>query len=245
LQPKSQTMFHFTKELSFLKDILKNGFWPRYCLEDMEWWNNNETYTAYPMVCFCDIPLSRIDEHVRFYGSYGIGVKREWAILNGLSPVIYLNKKSNLHSSFYNLLINSAKQPKLYSNSANDHNMFMSHIKPVEGRVRVNGENITKDFYQESEWRATINSSDNKIKSYLYQNEYNDSNILNFENEKTKKDYSLKITPEDISYIFVKSESDIPELVNYIQREMDEFTGKDLKILLTRIVSMETIKRDL
>jgi hypothetical protein len=245
LQPKSQTMFHFTKDLKFLKDILLNGFWPRYCLEDMEWWNKKESYTAYPIVCFCDIPLSRIEEHVNFYGRFGIGVKRDWAISNGLSPILYLNDNSQVYSSFRNFFTHSMKNTKLYSNSVNDHNLFMSHIKPIEGWMDSNGKKVKKEFYQENEWRATIDQTDTTVKPFLYQKDYNNQNLLNSENEKTKKKYSLKVKPQDISYIFVESDSDIPELVNFIQMEMDEFTGKEVKILLTRIVSMETIKRDL
>ena len=123
--------------------------------------------------------------------------------------------------------------------------MFMSHIKPIEGRMLVSGSEVTKEFYQENEWRYTAKLSDTRVKPFLLPKDYNNPNALQVENEKTKNLYSLKITPKDISYIFVKSDSDIPELVNFIQMEMDEFTGKDVKILLTKIVSMETIRHDL
>eukprot|EP01034_Spumella_vulgaris_P011525 gene11525-14663_t len=69
------------------------GFWPRYSLEDFRWQvsgPNSHEFAAFPMVCFCDIPLSRIDEHVGFYGSYGLGLSREWGIRAGLNPVQYI-----------------------------------------------------------------------------------------------------------------------------------------------------------
>lgn len=68
---------------------------------------------------------------------------------------------------------------------------------------------------------------------------------LNIENTKTKELASLKISPSDIKYLFVKSDADIPLLVNFIQTEMDTYSNKDTKILLSRITSLETISRDL
>ncbi|WP_025822242.1 abortive infection system antitoxin AbiGi family protein [Shewanella marina] len=109
MQPKSHTLFHFTKNLEFLKDILRNGFWPRYCLEDVKWYNGNESQSAYPIICFCDIPLSRVDEHVNFYGHFGIGVTREWAKLNKLAPVIYLNEGSAQQLALTNLFLENLK----------------------------------------------------------------------------------------------------------------------------------------
>jgi hypothetical protein len=77
MKPKSHTLFHFTKNVEFVKNILLDGFWPRYCLEDLSWYVFDVGYVAFPMVCFCDIPLSRINEHVGFYGEYGIGVTKK------------------------------------------------------------------------------------------------------------------------------------------------------------------------
>lgn len=35
MRPRSNSLFHFTNDENFLFDILKSGFWPRYCLEDI------------------------------------------------------------------------------------------------------------------------------------------------------------------------------------------------------------------
>ena len=126
---KSNSLFHFTPKEEYLLDILENGFWPRYCFEDIEWLipkdlknelekqeedNFLETLTkelvksnissiAYPMSCFCDIPLSKITAHTDFYGSFGLGMTKEWGIRKRLNPIFYLSDNSiipNLIQSF-------------------------------------------------------------------------------------------------------------------------------------------------
>lgn len=44
---------------------------------------------AYPMVCFCDIPLSQIKNHTNSYGKYAIGLKKEWAQKWHISDTIH------------------------------------------------------------------------------------------------------------------------------------------------------------
>lgn len=248
MQPKAHTLFHFTKNLDFLKDILKNGFWPRFCLEDVTWYATSgpNHYLAYPIVCFCDIPLSRVDEHVSFYGSYGIGVTKEWAEYNGLSPVLYLKDNSPQHQAIKNILTKNIESA-LYENSNADMNSVLAHIKPTEGTMRVGADTVEKDFYQENEWRysGTGRNLIKGVRPWLSENEFLDKNIINLENNKSKDQGSLKISPSDIKYLFVKSDSDIPFLVNFIQTEMDEYSSHHVKVLLSRIISLETISRDL
>ncbi|WP_306687751.1 abortive infection system antitoxin AbiGi family protein [bacterium 19MO03SA05] len=133
--PKSHTLFHFTKNIEFLKDILVNGFWPRYCIEDTGWYGGYRI--AYPMVCFCDIPLSRVSDHVDFYGNYGIGVTREWAQSNGLSPVMYINQNTPVHSSLSMLLSGNRAGNGYYPLSNSDVNILMANIKPLQGQGKI------------------------------------------------------------------------------------------------------------
>jgi len=248
LQPKSQTLFHFTKNLEFLKDILKNGFWPRYCLEDLTWYGDNENYqSAYPIVCFCDIPLSRVDEHVGFYGNFGLGLTKDWAKLNKLSPVLYLNEGSAQQLAFKKLFRENLNGQEFYNDAGTDITAIMTHIKPIEGNMFINGQFISKEFHQENEWRFSVTgkNEDLSIKSFLYEHQFHDKNILEAENLKSKDSYSLKFSPSDIKYLFVKSDSDIPSLINFIQSELDHFTSAEVKILMSRVVSLETIRSDM
>lgn len=248
MQPKSHTLFHFTKNIDFLRDILKNGFWPRYCLEDANWYSisSGDYYIAYPMVCFCDIPLSRVDEHVNFYGNYGVGVTREWAESNGLSPVLYFRENTAQHIAFKELCGKNLNN-NFYEGSDIDLTTLLANVKPTKGNMRFGEDVVEKEFYQENEWRFTITGGSKKtgVRPWLYLNEFSDGSALEDSNAKTKEIHSLKVSPTDIRYLFVKSDSDIPQLVNFIQSELDIYPSHDLKILLSRIISLETISRDI
>ena len=56
---------------------------------------------------------------------------------------------------------------------------------------------------------------------------------------------SLTITPQDIKYIFVKDDSDIPGLVDYVHANLGQYSGNDLKILNSRIISTHSISQDI
>jgi hypothetical protein len=225
MKPKSQTLFHFTKNLEFVKNILTDGFWPRYRLEDLSWYIHNIDYVAFPMVCFCDIPLSRIRDHVNFYGEYGIGVTKEWALANMLNPVSYLSSTSNYGASVNNLYKNfdHTGATVYYENSSIDLNLMLSHFKPLNGKMIVGGDSVNKEFYQENEWRYVPRCEAQDPRPWLTKEAFLDQKNLDGCNSRTKKELSLKLSPKDIKYIFVKQDSDIPEIINFIQASLDHF----------------------
>ncbi|MDR7122164.1 abortive infection system antitoxin AbiGi family protein [Rheinheimera soli] len=245
MKPKSQTLFHFTKNLELVKKILTEGFWPRYCLEDLTWYMQSNFYTAFPMVCFCDIPLSRIKDHVDFYGSYGIGVTKEWALLSRLNPVSYLSNTSNYGFSVTNMYKNFDHTAKTvyYEKFGADLNVILSHFKPLNGTMNIGGNFISKDFYQENEWRYVPYSED--IQQWLSKEIFFDVSQLEVYNLKIKDRFSLKLTPKDIRYIFVKQDADIPEIINFIQSNLDNYSNAELKILMSRVTSLQSITDDL
>lgn len=173
---KSNTLFHFTPKMEYLESIIENGFFPRYCQEDRSWLRKENPVTGsvykkavdalYPMICFCDIPLSKIDEHVKFYGEYGIGMTKEWGIENNLNPVWYISKKVDAFPSLISDAIEAheqldSKHKDQYQNSTFpviDNNLFkmayfvgrtITFVKPISGKMK--GEE--KAFDEESEWR--------------------------------------------------------------------------------------------
>ena len=112
----TNSIIHYTKNLDNLLQILKNGFSLKYCKEDFYWKEKKLRY-AYPMICFCDIPLSEVKKHLDSYGHYGIGLKKDWAVQKGLNPVLYLEKESFLSESIMQQIIRLDRDKKESKNN--------------------------------------------------------------------------------------------------------------------------------
>lgn len=87
-QKKVNHIVHYLDNFKILLKILKDGFAPSYCLENTI---SSEYYI--PMVSFCNIPLKDVDQYMR-YGKYGIGMSLDWALKNGISPVVYIHENT-------------------------------------------------------------------------------------------------------------------------------------------------------
>jgi hypothetical protein len=249
MKPRSETLFHFMKEEKFLRSTLQHGFWPRFCREDVAWQGGgpfNLRYMAYPMVCFCDIPLSRIEEHVAFYGSYGIGMTKEWGIQNGLNPIVYSATKGNAFThALREIFLHLAR---LKDENANAHAKrmalhFLSHMKPLRGNMFVAGREEEKEFYQESEWRFV--PSVIRMIVYLSEEQYANQEVLDAAHQELFELALLKFTPKDVNYIFVKEEQDIPSIMRFIQDELIDLSEEERLRLMSRVTSLDLIQRDL
>ncbi|MBC3272175.1 hypothetical protein HU765_19715 [Pseudomonas sp. SWRI81] len=241
MKPKSDNLFHFTKNIEFLKSILTNGLLPRYCLEDSRWLEVDRNFIAYPMICFCDIPISRISEHTNFYGQYGIGLTKKWGLTNKLTPVIYAPQGSAaIRVADYLFSQNYDGQPdKKEKNDKNSDYIYelITLIKPISGKMNIGGDIVEKDFYQENEWRFIASDAD-----IIFE----DEPIENREIANKKLEHQrLQIAPQDIRYIFVKNDYEIPALVDFINTNLGHYPHNDIKLLITRILSIETIYSDI
>jgi hypothetical protein len=239
MKPKSDNLFHFTRSLDVLKSILKNCFQPRYCLEDVEWLKMDWHHIAYAMKCFCDIPLSRISEHTAFYGSYGLGLTKEWGIRQGLEPVLYIRPGGAIARVLDKMMVefSAANDDDEADKRAEDLFTLLRFVKPVTGKMPLDGRLVDKEFFQENEWRYAP-----AIDSILIDEE--------FEAEKDEANekalaHTLTFTPQDVKYIFVADDSEIPEIVDFIEKSMGHFPHDDIKILQSRIVSLKTIAADI
>jgi hypothetical protein len=238
LKPKSDNLFHFTKSLDILKSILTEGIKPRLCLEDQEWFHQNgEDYAGFGMSCFCDIPLSRISEHTDFYGSFGIGLTKAWGIKNQLNPIVYCPPSGHIAELARGLLDWNPDDEQEYAKSSLHFFRLTSLIKPIIGKMVIAGNIVEKEFYQENEWRYVP-----EFDRAVGQDNYDE---VKDEFNKELEEYSLKFSPQDIRYIFVPSDNDIPALVDFINNNLGAFPLNDLKVLQSRIVSLETLSIDL
>lgn len=114
----ASSLYHYTKRMSTLQLILKNGIRFSFSLEplspkiianldvlcdgecDAVYYEN--TGIAIPMISFCDIPITRAYTHIYRYGRYMIGLDKDVisrecnSIIN---PVIYVSSQ-NLENCF-------------------------------------------------------------------------------------------------------------------------------------------------
>lgn len=252
----ANTLFHFTGSIDNIKNILTNSFSPRYCLERLELIGMPFSDIAIPMVCFCDIPLSQILEHSKTYGNYAIGLKKEWAIKNGISPVIYFHNNSHtskiINKLFSNILkldgmILSLKKelPELPMINTVE---LMSYCKVYEGKMWRNNE--LKEgikFYNEREWRfvpdhLALKSINPRI--IINKDEYNNKNIRLNLNDLLSV-LKIEFKPEDIKYIIISEENERVKMVQLIEDiKGNDFNVNELKELCSKIISTEQIKDD-
>lgn len=250
----TNSIIHYTKNLDNLLQILNSGFSLKYCKEDFFWRDKKLRY-AYPMICFCDIPLSEVKKHLDSYGYYGIGLKKDWAIKKGLNPVLYLEKDSSLSETLMTQVIRFHENKKeLIKNPAADKIdevwrqellTLCSHVKNYDGDLIIDGVQIPNyRFYDEREWRYV---PDKKIlksnpRAILQSKYIADKDKFNTEVSKVKLEFNVA---EDISYIIVKEDDDINKALDFISNNFKKkLFASDLEILMTKIISTNQIIND-
>ena len=196
------------------------------------------------MTCFCDIPISRISEHTAFYGDYGIGMTKEWGRRNSLHPLLYAVPGAVISESISTLVGITEAKPRdskkvedLKYEASSLVFELIPYVKPIVGKMIVAGAIVEKDFSQENEWRYVPDHD-----TFLFKNNFEERRAeLDIEMEKK----IIQFSPCDVKYIFVKSDHEIPAIFDFIQRELGRFPLNDLKILTSRIVSLETLSPDI
>jgi Putative abortive phage resistance protein AbiGi, antitoxin len=121
----SDSLFHFTDKLDTVLSIIENGFRYNLLEEEVPFSGFPGGFFSIPglikyintctAICFCDIPLPAIKNHREQYGSYLLGLKKEWGIKNGVTPIRYIH--------YYTPDINNDKYRKL----KDSYMMFQQH----------------------------------------------------------------------------------------------------------------------
>lgn len=229
----SNTLFHFTNEFKYLRLSIEEGLWPRYCIEKK--WHGKDI--AIPMLCFCDIPLSQVKEHIGGYGCYGIGVTKEFARNNKITPVTYLHQGSLLYNKL-DYYISKFQTPSTNHKEMEFEEMMLYYIKKVSG-YNKNSE-LKRKFYDEREWRYIPSITDN-THLVILTGKYDEVLIKN-EMSKLTASCKLKLTPEDIKYIIVKEQSEIREVMGLLNRTYSNL--KYYEQLYSKILTVRQIKED-
>jgi hypothetical protein len=270
LAVSANALFHFTDSIDILKSIVRNGFYPRYCMEKKDFLRvypaNKLRYSASPMVCFCDIPLSLVKKHALRYGKYGIGINKSWAQQYGINPVTYISSESTVSKQInysYAAIRKYQSKDHILIREMNDleREMFdlagetldaIHYLKPYEGKNWINksfaGEKIC--FYDEREWRfvppqaAMVYAG---VGRFIPRELFLDTDCRNDLN-KALETCKLPINERTIQYIIVDKNNEMRKMVNVIMN-LDEICGCKLSIedkgmLCTKVISMERIESD-
>jgi hypothetical protein len=248
----ANALFHFTKSVETIISILSNGFYPHYCLEDYKILTSDNVKEekfelAITMVCFCDIPLTQIQNHVSIYGDYGIGLLKNWGESKGISPLLYCNKnnmtletiKSLMQQSEKNKGINGCQEMQILVNN------LIPFIKPYEGEMLRNDKYKYVKFYDEKEWRYTLTQQQLKtinITPTLFKIEFQNEERLNTQHRKLTQ-YPLIFEASDVKYLIVKNENEKLELIERIN-SISRFGQNEKHLLYTKIISIEYLEQD-
>ena len=184
------------------------------------------------MKCFCDINLHRMEEHLEWYGYYGLAFSKEWGMNKGIQPIQYINSKSKLREDFSTsfsaaLKADSKKESRLQTKMKNYLLHQLMYIKPYEGKMenRNTGRIKKKCFTDECEWRFVPDVTGAGFKQIYF-----DKGILNAGNVglisnsmEGISDISLEFDYVDLKYIIVKEKEDLRTLIQFCkEKKMDE-----------------------
>ncbi len=244
----SSSVFHFTRTKAALKGILQNNFKVKYCLENL-CFESRDRPNAIPMVSFCDIPLSQVKDHIGKYGSYGIGLTKEWAADRKLSPVQYVATGSIHALAMEHLIYHHVKsgQKFLWEDMTDTQRsvfMLATYLKNYEGDlVRRGKTSKTYRFYDEREWRY-VPESNGDFPITIAGDRYETSSQKSSMN-RLISDLRLTFNPSDIKYIIVRSEKEISEFVEVIRNSKGKsYSLRETERLTTRIITKEQIESD-
>lgn len=236
--------------MDYLKEIIKNcAIVPRYNDEIIDYLKITLVgdRIAFPMICFCDINLTKLKSHAKTYGAFGIGIKKEWAYKNiNIEPIHYVNpyssEISDFKEAFLEALSNSDKNSERMKNYLSTSLLYM---KPIFGMMD-NGKNINFHcFHDEKEWRYVPYIEEENITPILI-NQFLTKSYKEISNEvlKSNKKYWLTFSPEDINYIIVENEKEANELAEYINSLNNIYPKSQLLGMISKILILNNLGKD-
>jgi len=249
----SNTLFHFTNSLDHVFSILSHEFHPHFSLEDYNVISpRSRKYPslvfAVPMVSFCDIPLSQTAPHLAFYGKYGVGMRKEWAIKRSIVPVLYAYRGSRLARYLYSLAVAINRIPKREQKAKTAQDYFYDlscFVKPYEGGGYRQGRRIRKRrFYDEREWRYVPRLTKDFYRYGMPVDAFRDDQQRTSANAYLWTRNALSFVPKDVKYIIVSSESEILGAIQHIETAKSRFPRDEVRTLISRIVSASQIAED-
>ena len=250
---QADTLFNFTTELDHIITYITNKMVsPRYCEEDIRYLKiPHLKKIAYPMKCFCDINLHRIEEHLQWYGYYGLAFTKDWGMQRQIQPIHYINPESMLRKDFtkvFSAALKSdvRKESKTQSKMENFLLHEMMYYKPYEGKMknRNTGKIKKKCFTDECEWRFIPDvTRAGFMQVYFNEDILNAGGLNDISNSMSGiREISLNFDYADLKYIIVKTLSDFEILTEVIMTlgldKLEEYQ------LISKVIIWDSAKGD-
>ena len=250
IQP--DTLFTFTTEFKWLISMLRNKMIsPRYCAENVEYLRICDVKKlAYPMRCFCDISLQKLDYHMMWYGNYGIAFEKAWGMKKDIQPVHYLNENSTLRKDISEvfrrvLKENNEKETKTQTMLKDYLLHELMFYKPYQGSFvnRNTNKKSKKCFCDECEWRYVPNVSVIGLPQVIPDSELVNAGLLTTYSNSMDgvAEVSLCFEYMEVKHIIIQSLDEYRQLV----KEIDLWGLGDEKYdILSKIIIWEQSRGD-
>lgn len=245
----ANTLFTFMKERKYLEQIIKNKrISARYCKEDITYLGLEIDAIAFPMKCFCDINMHKLEEHLNWYGYYGIAFSKKWGMEQGIQPLQYINPKSDLCKDFRSAFTEALKSDDEGSKALRNYlALQLMYLKPYSGNFKNrNTDQIDyKCFTDECEWRFVADVSGLGMNEIITKPEQMQDGILTFMSNALdgKDEASLRFEYEDIKYIILEDESAYSSFLEFINA-LNGISESHKQFLVSRILTWSEAKGD-
>lgn len=241
----TDTLLHQT-EFENLRQILINKFFKTsYCKETFDCKASKMSPSkgnkfVFPMICFSEIPISSLHNHLYRYGNCIIGMKKEWAIFNRMNQVHYYQKESFLMDSLIEIYNRYYFEVMERNNKTEDildvfHHLEYQiiHSKNYSGEVETNNYKDNNYFFsEEKEWRCVPKNIKRGVTLSILPAIF-DKKKAYFQNKIGK--IKLPFELSDIRFLILDSENQKEEIIQLLHKldsscHVNIFTNDEVKL---------------
>jgi Putative abortive phage resistance protein AbiGi, antitoxin len=230
-------IIHFTGLFDKLKNILtESAFRLHYCREPFYLSEEITSNAVHPMVSFSERYLETIDKKTITYGKLGIAMKKRWVRTNGLHPVLYIDKNSQLAIALADLL---------KARRANSKTPLPEQVRQSIMTIKCFTKNT--QGYNSSFQAADFNFKDEKELRYVPTKDQISGNLVSQSRKKYERDpdkyneqlrmFPLSFVSKDIQYVFVETEKQRQEISKTFGIDMERVRISNWTTGLKNVVS--------
>jgi hypothetical protein len=203
--PRDYRLFHCTDSLGLRGILRDHGFWPKFLAENFTWMWHRPAFIAFPVVCFCDIPMRALSKHRARYGQYMLAMSKMWSLGRDINPVWYVQPGSSVYCHFGQVVQN----PPGFTLST-----IPDSVKPLPPFLKLTaGDQADRSrrhpgqcellaFEEEMEWRHTPRCL---MDRWIFGR---DRSIGDAADHELSKPFLLQLDHKDIDSIYVPTKAD-------------------------------------